>query len=90
MSPGTSIGRAHSRPRRVGVIELGEFALRFTGFSVTTGDRKASLEFYGAMGFAIQEDKRSGGRSCVDAINRHFDIDDADPDGNAVSVMSAS
>jgi uncharacterized glyoxalase superfamily protein PhnB len=28
------------------------------------------------MGFEVQEDKHGGGRSCVDAPNQHFDIDD--------------
>ena len=66
---------------------MGEPALRFTGFSITTANRKASLAFYEAIGFAVQEDKHGGGRSCVDAVNQHFDIDDAEavPTWNAGS-----
>jgi len=50
---------------------------RFAGFSITTGDRSASIAFYRALGLEVQEDKHGGGRSCVDAPNQHFDIDDA-------------
>ena len=51
---------------------------RFQGFSITTGDREASVAFYRALGFRVQEDQYGGGRSCVDAPNQHFDIDDAE------------
>jgi catechol 2,3-dioxygenase-like lactoylglutathione lyase family enzyme len=50
----------------------------FTGFSITTADRAASLAFYGALGFRVEEDKHGGGRSCIDAPNQHFDVDDVD------------
>ena len=50
----------------------------FGGFSITTGDRRASIAFYEALGFAVDEDKHGGGRSCVNAPNQHFDIDDAE------------
>lgn len=50
----------------------------FGGFSITTGNRKASLAFYAVLGFAVAEDKHGNGRSCVDAPNQHFDIDDAE------------
>src|SRR5690242_3957540 len=49
---------------------------RFSGFSITTARRKESLDFYTEMGFVVDEDKHGGGRSCVDAPNQHFDIDD--------------
>lgn len=52
-------------------------APRFTGFSITSTDPHATVEFYRAMGFEVQEDKHGGGRSCVDAPNQHFDVDDA-------------
>jgi uncharacterized glyoxalase superfamily protein PhnB len=51
-------------------------SLKFAGFSITTADRAASLDFYRALGFAVEEDKHGGGRSCVDAPNQHFDVDD--------------
>jgi catechol 2,3-dioxygenase-like lactoylglutathione lyase family enzyme len=51
---------------------------RFTGFSITTADRAASIAFYRALGFPVVEDRRGGGRSCVDAPNQHFDIDDVE------------
>jgi uncharacterized glyoxalase superfamily protein PhnB len=61
---------------------------RFTGFSITTGRRAESLAFYAAWGFAVQEDRHGGGRSCVDAPNQHFDVDDeaAVPSWNAGST----
>ena len=49
---------------------------RCTGFSITSRDPSASVAFYRALGFEVQEDKHGGGRSCVDAPNQHFDIDD--------------
>lgn len=49
---------------------------RFSGFSITSRDPSASAAFYRALGFEVQEDKHGGGRSCVDAPNQHFDIDD--------------
>src|SRR5437867_1686285 len=55
---------------------MGEPQPRFTGFNIVTSDRRASIAFYRAMGFAVDEDKHGGGRSCVDAPNQHFDIDD--------------
>ena len=51
---------------------------RFSGFSITTARRRESLAFYEAMGFAVAEDKHGGGRSCVDAPNQHFDVDDVE------------
>jgi uncharacterized glyoxalase superfamily protein PhnB len=58
---------------------------RFSGFSITSSDPSASAGFYRALGFEVQEDKHGGGRSCVDAPNQHFDIDDvaAVPNWNA-------
>ena len=51
-------------------------APRFAGFSITTARRSESLAFYESIGFPVAEDKHGGGRSCVDAPNQHFDIDD--------------
>ncbi|HZU74782.1 MAG TPA: VOC family protein [Acidimicrobiales bacterium] len=53
-------------------------APRFSGFSITTDRRTEALAFYRLLGFAVQEDKNGNGRSCVDAPNQHFDVDDAD------------
>jgi uncharacterized glyoxalase superfamily protein PhnB len=63
-------------------------APRFTGFSITSDRRKESLAFYAALGFAVKEDPHGGGRSCVDAPNQHFDVDDVDavPGWNAGST----
>lgn len=57
---------------------------RFGGFSVATRDAAASAAFYRALGLVV-EDKHGGGRTCVDAPNQHFDIDDAEavPQWNA-------
>lgn len=49
---------------------------RFTGFSISTEDPSPTVAFYRAMGFEAQEDKHGGGRSCIDASNQHFDVDD--------------
>jgi len=40
------------------------------------------------MGFDVQPDRHGGGRSCVDAPNQHFDVDDIDvvPQWNAGSA----
>lgn len=53
-------------------------APRFTGFSITTTDRQASLAFYRELGMQVQEDQHGGGRSCIDAPNQHFDVDDVE------------
>jgi catechol 2,3-dioxygenase-like lactoylglutathione lyase family enzyme len=59
-------------------------APRFGGFSVATRDAAASAGFYRALGLVV-EDKHGGGRTCVDAPNQHFDLDDAEavPQWNA-------
>jgi predicted enzyme related to lactoylglutathione lyase len=49
---------------------------RFSGFSITASDPSAAVAFYRELGFEVQEDKHGGGRSCIDAPNQHFDIDD--------------
>jgi len=51
-------------------------APRFAGFTITSADPAASVAFYRALGLVVQEDTHGGGRSCVDAPNQHFDIDD--------------
>lgn len=51
---------------------------RFSGFSITTRSPASSLAFWRALGFEVEEDKHGGGRSCVDAPNQHFDVDDAE------------
>src|SRR4051794_11425107 len=51
---------------------------RFSGFSITTRSPTTNLAFWRALGFDVAEDKHGGGRSCVDAPNQHFDVDDAE------------
>lgn len=51
---------------------------RFSGFSITTTSPGTNLAFWRAVGFEVEEDKHGGGRSCVDAPNQHFDVDDAE------------